>query len=65
MTVKFAVPVLNETTAKISETFGTTETSETAKYCLMLDLIFWLFQCKKFGETSKENQAISGTVYET
>ena len=35
VTVKFAVPVLNETTAKIPKTFGTTETSEAAKYCQM------------------------------
>ena len=63
VTVKFAVPVLNETTAKIPKTFGTTETSETAKYCQMLDQIFWLPQYKNFGKTSKENQAISETVY--
>ena len=40
MTVKFDVPVLNETTAKILQTFGTTKTSETAKYCQMLDQFF-------------------------
>ena len=40
MTVKFDVPVLNETTAKILQTFGTTKTSEKAKYCQMLDQFF-------------------------
>ena len=37
VTLKFAVPVLNETTAKIPKTFGTTGTPETAKYCQMFD----------------------------
>ena len=40
LTVKFVVPVFNETTTKISKIFGTTETSETAKYCQMLDQFF-------------------------
>ena len=37
MTVKFAVPVLRHATAKFLQTLGTTENSETAKYCQMLD----------------------------
>ena len=40
VTVKFAVPVFNKTTAKIPKTFGTTETSEITKYCQMLDPFF-------------------------
>ena len=40
VTVKFVVPDLNETTAKILQTFGATETSQTAKYCQMLDQFF-------------------------
>ena len=40
MTVKFAAPVLNETTAKILQTFGTTETLQTIKYCQMLEQFF-------------------------
>ena len=36
VTVKFAEPVLNETTAKILQTFGTTRTSQTTKYYQML-----------------------------
>ena len=31
---------VNETTAKILQTFGTVETSETAKHCQMLDQFF-------------------------
>ena len=38
VTVKFAVPVLNENTAKILQTFGTAETSQTTtKCCQVLD----------------------------
>ena len=40
VTVKFAVLVLNETTAKLLQTFGTTATSQTTKYCQMLDQFF-------------------------
>ena len=40
VTVKFVPPILNETTAKIFQTFGTTETSQTTKYCQMLDQFF-------------------------
>ena len=40
VTVKFVVPDLNETTAKILQTFGTTETSQTTKYCQLLDQFF-------------------------
>ena len=36
VTVKFAEPVLNETTAKIIQSFGTTANSKTAKYYEML-----------------------------
>ena len=37
VTVKIAVPVLNETTAKVLQIFGTTATPQTIKYCQMLD----------------------------
>ena len=37
---KFVVPFLNDTTAKILHTSGTTETSETTKNCQMLDQFF-------------------------
>ena len=40
MAVKFAVSVLNETTAKFLQTFGTIETSEAAKYYQFLDQFF-------------------------
>ena len=40
VTVKFFLPVLNETTAKILQTFGATETSQTTKYCQMLGQLF-------------------------
>ena len=40
VTVKFAPPILNETTAKIFQTIGTTKTSQTTKYCQMLDQFF-------------------------
>ena len=40
ITLKFAVSLLNEITAKILQTFGTTETSETAKYCQILGQFF-------------------------
>ena len=39
-TVKFAVQVLNKTTAKILQTFDTTATSQTTKFCQMLDQFF-------------------------
>ena len=63
VTVKFAEPVLNETKAKILQTFGTTAISQATQYCQNVSLVFWLSQCKKFGKASKENQAISETVY--
>ena len=37
MTVKYAEPVLSETTANIIWTFCTSKTSKTEKYCQMLD----------------------------
>ena len=40
VTVKFAVQVLNETTAKILQTSDITATSQTTKYCQMLDQFF-------------------------
>ena len=40
VTVKFAVQVLNETTAKILQTSDITTTSQTTKYCQMLDQFF-------------------------
>ena len=40
VTVKFAVQVLNETTAKILQTFDTTSTPQTTKFCQMLDQFF-------------------------
>ena len=40
MTVKFAVQVLNETTAKILQTFDITATSQATKFCQMLDQFF-------------------------
>ena len=63
VTVKFFLPVLNETTAKILQTFGATETSQTTKYCQMLGQLFDCVKCKKYGKALKENQAISEIVY--
>ena len=40
VTLKFVVPVLDKTTAKTLQTFAATETSQTAKYCQMLDQFF-------------------------
>ena len=40
VTLNFVLPVLNETTAKILQTYGTTETSQTTKYCQMLHKFF-------------------------
>ena len=40
VTVKFAVQVLNETTAKILQTFDITATSQATKFCQMLDQFF-------------------------
>ena len=40
VTVKFAVQVLNETTAKILQTSDITGTSQTTKFCQMLDQFF-------------------------
>ena len=58
--MKFAVPVLNEDTAKILQTFGTTETSQTTtKCCQVLDQ----FSTAEFGKAAKQNQAISETIH--
>ena len=56
VTVKFPVPVLNETTAKIPETFGTTETSETAKYCHMLDQFFDCLNVRSLEKHQKKTK---------
>ena len=40
MIVKFIVQVLSELAAKYHQTFGTTEASETAKCCQLLDHFF-------------------------
>ena len=56
VTVKFAVPVLNETTAKIPKTFGMTETSETAKYCQMLDQFFDCLNVRSLEKHQKKTK---------
>ena len=56
VTVKFVVPVLNETTAKIPKTFGTTETSETAKYCQMLDQFVDCFNVRSLKKNRKKTK---------
>ena len=47
---------MNETTAKIPKTFGTTETSETAKYCRMLDEFFDCFDVRSFEKRQKKTK---------
>ena len=54
VTVKFVVPVLNETKAKIPKTFGTTETSEIAKYCQMLDQFVDCFNVRSLKKHQKK-----------
>ena len=56
LTVKFALLVFNGTTAKISKTFGTTETSETAKYCLMLEQFFDYFNVRSLEKHQKKTK---------
>ena len=54
VTVKFAIPVLNETTVKITKTFGTTETSKTTKYCQMLDQFCDCFDVRSLEKHKKK-----------
>ena len=56
MTVKFAVPVLNETTVKITKTFGTTETSKTTKYCQILDQFCDCFDVRSLEKHKKKTK---------
>ena len=56
VTVNFAVAVLNETTAKIPKIFGTTETSETAKYCQMLDQFVDCFNVTSLEKHQKKTK---------
>ena len=53
VTVKFAVWSLNETAAKIIQTFVTTETSQTTKYCQMLDQFFDWVNVRKVWKSIK------------
>ena len=53
MTVKFAIPVLNETAAKILQTFGATE---TAIYFQMLDQFFDCLNVGSLGKHQKETK---------
>ena len=50
VTVKFAVQVLNETTAKTLQTFNTTATSQTTRYCQMLDQFFEWINVRSLGK---------------
>ena len=54
MTVKFAVQVLSETTARILQNFGTPETSETANYCQMLDKFFDCLNVRSLDEHQRK-----------
>ena len=56
VTVKFVVPVLNETAAKIPKTFRTTETSETAKYYEMLDQFADCFNVRSLEKHQKKTK---------
>ena len=56
VTVKFAVRLLNETTVKIPKTFGTTENSETAKYCQILDRFFDCFNVRSLEKHQKKTK---------
>ena len=56
MTVKFVVPVLNETAAIIFQTFGTTETCETTKYCQMLDQFFDCVNARSLEKNQKKTK---------
>ena len=56
VTVKFVVPVLNETTAKVLKTFRTTETSETAKYYEMLDQFADCFNVRSLEKHQKKTK---------
>ena len=65
VTIKFAVPVLNETRAiKFSRLLVlTTETSKKATYCQILDQVFDCLNVRSLENILKENQAISATEY--
>ena len=57
LTFKFVIPVLNETAAKILQTFGTTETSKTTKYFQILDKFFKCLNVRSlemFGNQTSE-----------
>ena len=54
VTLKFAALVLNETTSKIPKTFGPIETSETAKYCQMLDQFVDCFNVRSLKKNRKK-----------
>ena len=56
VTLKFVVPVLNETTANVPKTFGTTETSETAKYHQMLDQFVDYFNVRSLEKHQKKTK---------
>ena len=56
VTVKFALPVLNETTAKNIQTFGTTETFKTTKWCQILGQFFDCLSVKKLDKHQKKTQ---------
>ena len=58
VTAKFALPVLNETTAKILRTFGTTETSTTTKWwpAGMLGQFFDCLSVTKLDKYQKKTQ---------
>ena len=61
VTLKFAIPVSNETAAKIRKTFGTTETSETAKYCQMLDQFVDYFNVTSLEKLQKKTKLFQKT----
>ena len=58
MTVKFIVQVLSELAAKNLQTFGTTEASETAKCCQLLDHFFNCLNVRTLVEHQKKTKPL-------
>ena len=56
MTTKCIVQILRETTAKILQIFGTTDTSETNKYCQMLDQFFECGNARRLEKHQKKTK---------